>query len=71
MLGVVRENAQTFSKLNQSRFLRALNQHFWYFGHEMSDYVTKVKWHWQLVYTINMILNLGKFLNKPKISKKI
>ena len=41
--GTVRSADQMFSKLNQSRWLRALNQHFWYGGFEMADYITKGK----------------------------
>lgn len=69
-LGVVRENAQTFSKLNQSRFLRALNQHFWYFGHEMSDYVTKSKMALAIGLYYKYDPESGKFLNKNEFLRR-
>ena len=69
-LGVVRENAQTFSKLNQSRFLRALNQHFWYFGHEMSDYVTKGKMALAIGLYYKYDPESGKFLNKNEFLRR-
>lgn len=69
-LGVVRENAQTFSKLNQSRFLRALNQHFWYFGHEMSDYVTKGKTALAIGLYYKYDPESGKFLNKNEFLRR-
>lgn len=69
-LGVVRENAQTFSKLNQSRFLRALNQHFWYFGHEISDYVTKGKMTLAIGLYYKYDPESGKFLNKNEFLRR-
>lgn len=69
-LGVVRENAQTFSKLNQSRFLRALNQHFWYFGHEISDYVTKGKMALAIGLYYKYDPESGKFLNKNEFLRR-
>lgn len=69
-LGVVRENAQTFSKLNQSRFLRALNQHFWYFGHEVSDYVTKGKMALAIGLYYKYDPESGKFLNKNEFLRR-
>lgn len=69
-LGVVRENAQIFSKLNQSRFLRALNQHFWYFGHEMSDYVTKGKMALAIGLYYKYDPESGKFLNKNEFLRR-
>lgn len=69
-LGVVRENAQTFSKLNQSRFLRVINQHFWYFGHEISDYVTKGKMALAIGLYYKYDPESGKFLNKNEFLRK-
>lgn len=69
-LGVVRENAQTFSKLNQSRFLRALNQHFWYFGHEISGYVTKGKMALAIGLYYKYDPESGKFLNKNEFLRR-
>lgn len=63
-LGLLRENEQTFSKLNQSRFVRAINQHYWYFGHEMTDYVTKGKMALAVAFFNKYNPKLGKFQNK-------
>ena len=63
-LGMLRENEQTFDKLNQSRFLRAINQHYWYFGHEMTDYVTKGKMALAVAFYNKYNPKLGKFQNK-------
>lgn len=69
-LGVVRDNEQTFSKLNQSRLLRALNQHYWYFGHEMADYITKGKLALAIAYYYKFDPESGKFLNKNQFLRK-
>lgn len=63
-LGMLRENEQTFGKLNQSRALRAINQHYWYFGHEMTDYVTKGKMALAVAFFNKYNPKLGKFQNK-------
>ena len=42
-VGVVRDVDKTFKDLQRNRISRTLNQNFWYFGHSMSDYVTKGK----------------------------
>lgn len=69
-LGVVRDNVQTFSKLNQSRALRTINQHFWYFGHEIGDYVTKGKMALAIGLYYRYDPESGKFLNKNQYLRK-
>lgn len=69
-LGVVRDNEQTFSKLNQSRLLRALNQHYWYFGHEMSDIITKGKLALSVAFFNKYDPETGKFVNKNQFLRK-
>lgn len=61
-LGVVRDNEQTFSKLNQSRLLRALNQHYWYFGHEIGDIITKGKLALSVAFFNKYDPETGKFV---------
>lgn len=69
-LGVVRDNEQTFSKLNQSRLLRALNQHYWYFGHEIGDIITKGKLALSVAYFNKYDPETGKFLNKNQFLRR-
>lgn len=69
-LGVVRDNEQTFSKLNQSRLLRALNQHYWYFGHEMGDIITKGKLALSVAFFNKYDPETGKFVNKNQFLRK-
>ena len=38
---VVRSNQETFDRLDQSSILRGINQHFWYNGYTMGDFVVK------------------------------
>ena len=40
-LQVTRNNQETFDRLDQSRVLRGLNQHFWYNGYTAGDFVIK------------------------------
>lgn len=69
-LGVVRDNEQTFSKLNQSRLLRALNQHYWYFGHEICDIITKGKLALSVAFFNKYDPETGKFVNKNQFLRK-
>lgn len=69
-LGVVRDNEQTFSKLNQSRLLRALNQHYWYFGHEIGDIITKGKLALSVAFFNKYDPETGKFVNKNQFLRK-
>lgn len=69
-LGVVRDNEQTFSKLNQSRLLRALNQHYWYFGHEMGDIITKGKLALSVAFFNKYDPETGKFVNNNQFLRK-
>lgn len=69
-LGVVRDNEQTFNKLNQSRLLRALNQHYWYFGHEISDFITKGKLALSVAFFNKYDPETGKFVNKNQFLRK-
>jgi hypothetical protein len=69
-LGVVRDNEQTFNKLNQSRLLRALNQHYWYFGHEISDIITKGKLALSVAFFNKYDPETGKFVNKNQFLRK-
>lgn len=69
-LGVVRDNEQTFGKLNQSRVLRALNQHYWYFGHEITDFITKGKMALAVSFYNKFDPESGKFLNKNEYLRK-
>ena len=38
---VVKDNRETFDRLDQSQVLRSLNQNFWYLGYTQSDYAVK------------------------------
>jgi hypothetical protein len=69
-LGVVRDNEQTFSKLNQSRLLRTLNQHYWYFGHEIGDIITKGKLALSVAFFNKYDPETGKFVNKNQFLRK-
>lgn len=69
-LGVVRDNEQTFDKLNQSRILRALNQHYWYFGHEIGDIITKGKLALSVAFYYKYDPETDKFLNKNQFLRK-
>lgn len=69
-LGVVRDNEQAFSKLNQSRLLRALNQHYWYFGHEIGDIITKGKLALSVAFFNKYDPETGKFVNKNQFLRK-
>jgi hypothetical protein len=69
-LGVVRDNEQTFSKLNQSRLLRALNQHYWYFGHEIGEIITKGKLALSVAFFNKYDPETGKFVNKNQFLRK-
>lgn len=69
-LGVARDNEQTFSKLNQSRLLRALNQHYWYFGHEIGDIITKGKLALSVAFFNKYDPETGKFVNKNQFLRK-
>lgn len=69
-LGVVRDNEQTFSKLNQSRLLRALNQHYWYFGHEIGDIITKGKLALSVAFFNKYDPETGNFVNKNQFLRK-
>lgn len=69
-LGVVKDNEQTFSKLNQSRLLRALNQHYWYFGHEIGDIITKGKLALSVAFFNKYDPETGKFVNKNQFLRK-
>lgn len=69
-LGVVRDNEQTFNKLNQSRLLRALNQHYWYFGHKISDIITKGKLALSVAFFNKYDPETGKFVNKNQFLRK-
>lgn len=69
-LGVIRDNEQTFNKLNQSRLLRALNQHYWYFGHEISDIITKGKLALSVAFFNKYDPETGKFVNKNQFLRK-
>ena len=62
--GVVRDADTTFSKLNQSRWLRALNQHFWYGGYEIADYITKGKMAIAIMMSYKFDPETKKFVNK-------
>ena len=62
--GVVRDADTTFSKLNQSRWLRALNQHFWYGGYEIADYITKGKMAVAIMMSYKFDPETKKFINK-------
>ena len=62
--GVVRDADTTFSKLNQSRWLRALNQHFWYGGYEIADYITKGKMAVAIMMSYKFDPETKKFVNK-------
>lgn len=63
-VGVVRDADTTFSKLNQSRWLRALNQHFWYGGYEIADYITKGKMAVAIMMSYKFDPETKKFVNK-------
>lgn len=69
-LQVVREDSQTFSKLNQSKVLRTINQHYWYFGHEMVDFATKGKMAIAITMNYKFVPSLGKFMNRNEFIRQ-
>lgn len=62
--GSVRTSEETFSKLNQSRWLRALNQHFFFGGYEMADYTTKGKMALAIAMNYKFDPSTNKFITK-------
>ncbi|MBO5425057.1 MAG: hypothetical protein J6A25_06055 [Lachnospiraceae bacterium] len=64
--GTVRNSEETFSKLNQSRWLRALNQHFWWGGYEAADFMTKGKMAVAIAFMYKLDPTTGKFVHKNK-----
>lgn len=74
--GVVRDADRTFKDLHNNRIVRALKQHFWYFGHEMSDYVTKGKMviaialHSKYIPEYNKFMTRNEFFRTVKDKKK-
>lgn len=68
--GTVRNSEETFSKLNQSRWLRALNQHFWWGGYEAADYITKGKMAVAIALMYKLDPSTGKFIHKNKFMLK-
>lgn len=74
--GVVRDADKTFKDLHNNRIVRALKQHFWYFGHEMSDYVTKGKMviaialHSKYIPEYNKFMTRNEFFRTVKDKKK-
>lgn len=74
--GVVRDADKTFKDLHNNSIVRALKQHFWYFGHEMSDYVTKGKMviaialHSKYIPEYNKFMTRNEFFRTVKDKKK-
>lgn len=62
--GSVRSSDEMFSKLNQSRWLRALNQHFYFGGYEMADYITKGKMAVAIAMNYKFDPSTNKFVTK-------
>lgn len=62
--GTVRDNERTFKDLNKNRLTRFLNQHFWYFGHEISDFITKGKMVIAIALHSRYVPSQGKFMTK-------
>lgn len=64
--GTGRSLQETFSKLNQSRWLRALNQHGWWGGYAAVDFATKGKMALAVAYMYKYDPSVGKFVHKNK-----
>lgn len=64
--GTVRNSEETFSKLNQSRWLRALNMHYWWGGYEAADFITKGKMAVAIAFMYKYDPTIGKFIHKNK-----
>lgn len=62
--GTVRDFNSMVSRTNQSRWTRALQQHFFYGGYAMADYITKGKMALAIMMNYKFIPSKGKFLNK-------
>lgn len=62
--GTVRDFNSMISRTNQSRWTRALQQHFFYGGYAMADYITKGKMALAIMMYYKFIPSKGKFLNK-------
>lgn len=62
--GTVRDFNTMVSRTNQSRWTRALQQHFFYGGYAMADYITKGKMALAIMMYYKFIPSKGKFLNK-------
>ena len=69
-VGVVRNVDETFRDLQRNRISRALNQHFWYFGHEMTDYVTKGKTVIAVALHSKYDPTEGKFMTRNEFMRK-
>ena len=64
--GSVRSLEETFSKLNQSRWLRALNMHYWWGGYEAADFTTKGKMAIAIAKMYKLDPETNKFVHKNK-----
>ena len=61
---VSRSNADTYSKLDQSRALRAINKHFWYGGYSAGDFAVKATML-VAIYKDHKLYN-GEFINRQQ-----
>ena len=64
--GSVRSLEETFSKLNQSRWLRALNMHYWWGGYEAADFTTKGKMAIAIAKMYKLDPETNRFVHKNK-----
>lgn len=69
-VGVVRDAESTFRDLQRNRITRALAQHFWYFGHEIGDYVTKGKSVIAVALHSKYVPTEGRFMTRNEFMRK-
>ena len=69
-VGVVRDAESTFRDLQRNRISRTLVQHFWYFGHEIVDYITKAKSVIALALHSKYVPTEGKFMTRNEFMRK-
>ena len=65
---VTRSNSETFDRLDQSRTLRALNQHFWYNGYTAGDFMIKSQLLMATYHSYKYYK--GEYLNKSQFIDK-
>lgn len=64
--GVSQVAEENYKRLNQTRCIRFLNQHFWYGGYSLADFLVKSKIVTAIYFNYKFIPEAGKFMSKDK-----